>query len=216
MNTKRLLEDAILGALVCNGYDGNIREAMQFLSFKNFGTYNDFDNKTLFKCISEMYPKQTIDLCTIAFSMKQTYNIECVQHLIKLTSMVASTTNTLSHCACLLQIDLTEKFCKLLNDLSNNNHLPIDERLLVSGYEKEIREEGLDILLSVPAFLKMAKFKNLNNTIVIHVSKFNDALNEKCKGIIERQKTLSVLSNMQLLCRSEKAQSLFNQLRAEI
>jgi hypothetical protein len=216
MNTKRLLEDAILGALVCNGYDGNIREAMQFLTFKNFETYPDFDNKLLFKCISEMYPTETIDLCTIAFRMKQTYKKECTGHLINLMSIVASTTNTLSHCACLLQIDLTEKFCKLLNDLSNNNHLPIDERLLVSGYEKEIREEGLDILLSVPAFLKMAKFKNLNNTIVIYVSKFNDALNEKCKGIIERQKTLSVLSNMQLLCRSEKAQSLFNQLRAEI
>ena len=160
MKTKRLLEDAILGSLICNGYDGNIREAMQFLSFKNFETYSDFDNKTLFKCISEMYPEQTIDLCTIAFRMKQTYNTECVTHLIKLTSMVASTTNTLSHCACLLQIDLTDKFCKLLNDLSNNNNLPVDERLLISNTEKEIQESGMDILQAVPAVLKMAQLKN--------------------------------------------------------
>jgi DnaB-like helicase N terminal domain len=216
MTTKRLLEDTILGALICNGYDGNIREAMQFLTFKNFETYSDFDNKMLFKCISEMYPNETIDLCTIAFRMKQIYKNDCAKHLIELTNKVASTTNTLSHCACLLQIDLTDKFCRLLNDLSNNNSIPIDERLLVSGYEKEIREGRLDILLSVPAFLKMAKFKNLNNTIIVNASKFNDAVNEKCKGIRERQKTLSILSNMQILCKSEKAQSLFNQLKAEL
>ena len=135
MNTKRLLEDAILGSIISNGYDGNIREALQFLTFKNFETYLDFDNKLLFKCVSEMYPEQTIDLCTIAFRMKQTYKKECTQHLIKLTNKVASTTNTLSHCACLLQIDLTEKFCKLLNDLSINATIAVDERILISGCE---------------------------------------------------------------------------------
>jgi len=216
MKTKRLLEDAILGSIISNGYDGNIREAMQFLTFKNFETYTDFDNKTLFKCISEMYPKQTIDLCTIAFRMKQTYNTECVTHLIKLTSMVASTTNTLSHCACLLQIDLTEKFCKLLTDLSNNNNLPVDERLLISSTEKEIQESGMDILQAVPAVLKMAQLKNLNALVISHVSKFNVNVEEKCKNIREAQKKHSIISNMWLLCKSEKAKQLLTQLKFEI
>jgi hypothetical protein len=216
MKTKRLLEDAILGSLICNGYDGNIREAMQFLSFKNFETYADFDNKTLFKCISEMYPTETIDLCTIAFRMKQTYNTECVEHLIKLTSMVASTTNTLSHCACLLQIDLTDKFCKLLTDLSNNNNLPVDERLLISNTEKEIQESGIDILQAIPAVLKMAKLKNLNAVAISHVLKFNIAVEEKCKNIRDAQKKHSIISNMWLLCKTEKAKQLLMQLKFEI
>jgi hypothetical protein len=216
MNTKRFLEDAILGALVCNGYDGNIREAMQFLTFKNFETYPDFDNKLLFKCISEMYPEQTIDLCTIAFRMKQTYKKECTEHLIELSNKVASTTNTLSHCACLLQIDLTEKFCKLLNDLSNNNTIAVDERILISGCEKEIQENGIDILQAVSATLKMAKLKNLNPFVINQLSKFNDAIQVKCKNIREAQRKLSILSNLNILCKTEKAKQLFNELKLEI
>ena len=216
MKTKRLLEDSILGSIISNGYDGNIREALQFLTFKNFGTYEDFDNKILFKCISEMYPQETIDLCTILFRMKRNYKIDCTEHLINLTNKVASTTNTLSHCACLLQIDLVEKFCKLLTDLSNNNVVPIDERILISNSEKEIRESSMDIFIAVPAFIKMAKLKNLNSFVISHVSKFNVALDEKCKGIREAQKKQSILSNLRLICKTEKAQSLFNQLKVEI
>lgn len=216
MTTKRILEDSILGALICNGYDGNIREAMQFLTFKNFGTYEDFDNKILFKCISEMYPNQTIDLCTILFRMQRTYKINCAEYLINLTNKVASTTNTLSHCACLLQVDLIEKFCKLLNDLSLNTFIDVDERLIISQSRSEILESDIDILLAVPAFLKMAKIKNLNPIIISHVSKFNEAVNEKCKGIREAQKKKSILSNLNLLCKTAKAKELFNKLKAEI
>jgi hypothetical protein len=216
MKTKRFLEDAILGSIISNGYDGNIREAMQFITFKNFETYPDFDNKLLFKCISEMYPEQTIDLCTIAFRMKQTYKKECTQHLIELSNKVASTTNTLSHCACLLQIDLTEKFCKLLNDLSNNNTIAVDERILISGCEKEIQENGIDILQAVPATLKMAKLKNLNPFVINQLSKFNDAIQVKCKNIREAQRKLSILSNLNILCKTEKAKQLFNELKLEI
>jgi hypothetical protein len=94
--------------------------------------------------------------------------------------------------------------------------LPVDERLLISNTEKEIQESGIDILQAIPAVLKMAKLKNLNAVAISHVLKFNVAVEEKCKNIREAQKKHSIISNMWLLCKSEKAKQLLTQLKYEI
>lgn len=213
---KRDLETSILGAIILNGNCGTVAEAMQFLTFKNFGTYADFDNKTLFKCICEMYPNQSIDLLTVAAEMKLKYKINCNIYLSNLTNRIASTTHVISHCAYLLQLDLTEKFCKLLNDLSANNVIPIEERLLIANCEKEILESGLDILDAIPAFIKMAQIKNISKLAITHAEKFNDSVNAKCSNIRQAQKKHAILAHLKHLCKTPKANELLTLLTAEL
>lgn len=115
MNVRRSIEEGILGGcLLENGY---IKIA-NILTSKNFSSWPDnYNHATIFEAVETLFP-QAVDIITVSGWVAKNKSLNLSYQITDLSTKVNSTANIQAHALILLEIDITEKFQKLLSSLS--------------------------------------------------------------------------------------------------
>lgn len=117
MNIRLQIEQSILGAIIyCDGYS----QVAHILTPNNFSSIEDgfHRNRELYAIITEMYPSRPIDLISISHEVRKRYtdDYSVMQTLCKSDIRVQSTSSIGYWAYILLQIDISEKYKKLLSE----------------------------------------------------------------------------------------------------
>jgi hypothetical protein len=202
---KKRIEQYVLSALI---YDSKCMYALDYLSYKNFGVYLEADHQIIYKCISEMFMKKDIDLATIAYELKTKYNKDYLNYLIELTYFVSSSENTEYHSLIIVQMDFVNKFCNMLDKLTNSSLIPLNEKVLISDCSKDIRIGDLDIFESISGFIRMAKHKNMSQVVIDESIKFETKIGVRIKAIKEKRASMQLMKHLEVLCKTPKQKKL--------
>ena len=211
---RKKLEEYILSAAII---ENKIVDVLNFLTYKNFTKWDDYDYSEAWSIIVRMYNEQrVIDIMTFSIEYKKQFKKSIFNHIIDLSNRLGSTTNTIHHAAILIQIDMTDKLVELLSQMSMNHNIPELERVDFKNSASELSEYKIDIFDAVNALKLTTESKNYSEISKKNIQKFSDMMNRKCEGIRRNEAKTSIIANMRCLCTSEKAKYLLMQLESEI
>lgn len=117
---RRGIEEAILGGcLLENGYI----KISNILTSKNFSSWpHNYNHAVMFEAVETLFP-QAIDILTVSDWVRKYKSLNLSYEITDITTKVNSTANIQAHALILLEIDITEKFQKLLTTLSSKADL---------------------------------------------------------------------------------------------
>lgn len=211
---RRKLEDYILSAAI---FENKIVNVLNFLTYKNFTTWDDYDYQEAWAIITTMYKEnRIIDVMTFSIEYKKRFNKSIFNHIMDLSSRIASTQNTQHHAAILVQIDMTDRLVELLQSLAMNHNIPESERVDFKNTGIDLEGYKIDVFDAKDALLKMILHKNYSDVSAKQINKFAELMNKKVDNIRRNEVKIALIANLRCLCISEKAKYLLMQLESEI
>tara|TARA_R110000868_G_scaffold335868_2_gene596762 strand:+ start:441 stop:1082 length:642 start_codon:yes stop_codon:yes gene_type:complete len=209
---RKRLEQYILGACIV---EGSAIESLQFLTEKNFTKY-EFDHKIIFSVLKEMSGKTPIDIVTVAYSIFVNHGFDYMQYVLDLCAPVTSHRNVQYHSACLLQIDMKEKFLSMVSTLSLDHRIENYDRALLSEIIQDVKTNDIAMWDILPASIRMCEKKQASKIIIDELISFNKNLDIKIKVIKENIHVEQVLHQVYQLCKTDFQKYQFNQLKESL
>lgn len=209
---RKRLEQYILGACIV---EGSAIESLQFLTEKNFTKY-EFDHKIIFAVLKEMSGKAPIDIATVAYAIFTKYGFDYMQYVLDLCAPVASHRNVQYHSACLLQIDMKEKFMAMISTLSLDHRIENYDRALLSEIIQDVKTNDIAMWDIVPASIRMCEQKKASQIIITELKGFNKNLDIKINAVKENIHKIQVLHQVYQFCKTDLQKYQFNQLKESL